>query len=200
MNTRFKLILTAIFLTAVTGMFIPACTAPEKPAAGMSHEEMVERGKYLVTICGCNDCHSPKMMTAEGPVPDPARLLSGHPENEKLAKLDTTEISPGKWNLGSSGLTAWAGGWGISFAANLTPDSLTGTGAWTEETFIKILRSGKFMGVDAGRPIMPPMPWQMIGQMTDDDLKSVFAYLKSLSPVKNAVHGYIPPNEIASMK
>ena len=162
----------------------------------MTAEQMVERGRYLVNIGGCNDCHSPKLMTPQGPVPDETRLLSGHPQDEALPEIDTSEISPGKWYLGASDLTAWVGPWGISFPVNLTPDSATGTGAWTEELFIKILRSGKFMGVDAGRPIMPPMPWQSIGQLKDEDLKSIFAYLKSLKPIRNVVPAYVPPNEI----
>jgi len=167
---------------------------PEKTE--MTLDEKLKRGKYLVTIGSCDDCHTPKIMTPEGPVSDTTKLLSGSPSDMKLPKIDQSEITPGKWYLGSSDLTAWVGPWGVSFAANLTPDSATGSGAWSEELFIKMLRTGKFMGVDAGRPIMPPMPWQTIGQMTDEDLKCVFAYLQSLPPIKNSVHAYVPPNEI----
>ena len=88
-------------------------------------------------------------------------------------------------------LTAWVGPWGTSFARNLTPDKETGLGSWTEEMFIKALRTGKDMG--EGRPILPPMPWEDFGKSTDSDLKAVFAYLKSLKPVKNAVHDPILP-------
>ena len=165
----------------------------------MTRQEMVEHGKYLVLIGGCNDCHSPKIMTPQGPIPDTTRLLSGSPSDMKLPPIDPSEITPGKWYLGSSDLTAWVGPWGISYAANLTPDSLTGSGSWSEELFIKILRTGKFMGIETGRPIMPPMPWQFIGQMTDDDLKCVLAYLHSIKPIKNTVNTYVPPNEIASL-
>jgi len=172
--------------------------ADQKPA--MTKEQMVERGKYLTTIGVCNDCHSPKIMTKDGPVADNSRLLSGSPADMKLPPIHTDEITPGKWYLGSADLTAWVGPWGISYAANLTPDSATGSGTWTEELFIKILRSGKFMGIESGRPLMPPMPWNYINQMTDDDLKSVLAYLKSLPPIKNSVHAYVPPNELASVQ
>jgi hypothetical protein len=51
--------------------------------------------------------------------------------------------------------------------------------------FIKALRTGKHLG--ASRPILPPMPWQSISTMTDDDLKAVFAYLRSIPPVVNRV-------------
>jgi hypothetical protein len=44
-----------------------------------------------------------------------------------------------------------------------------------------------------GRPILPPMPWEDIGKAKDGDLKDIFAYLQSLTPVKNAVHDPIPP-------
>lgn len=200
MKTFYKplLIISGMFLVSLSFLLSNCTSKEEKPA--LTKEQMVERGKYLTTIASCNDCHSPKIMTPQGPVVDETRLLSGSPADMKLPKIDTTEVTPGKWYLGSSDLTAWVGPWGISFAANLSPDQATGSGAWTEELFIKILRTGKFMGADAGRPIMPPMPWDFIGKMTDEDLKCIFAYLHSLPPISNSVHAYVPPNEIASMK
>jgi len=191
-------ILSCIFLVPFAAMLSGCTSQEEKPV--LTKEQMIERGRYLVNIGGCNDCHSPKIMTSEGlPIPDETRLLSGSPGNVKLPPIDSTEITPGKWYLASSDLTAWVGPWGISYAVNLTPDQATGTGAWTEELFIKILRTGKFMGADAGRPIMPPMRWQAIGKLTDEDLKSVFAYLQSLPPISNSVPAYVPPNEITAM-
>jgi len=59
--------------------------------------------------------------------------------------------------------------------------------------FIKTLRGGKFMGMS--RDILPPMPWQTIGQMTDEDLKAVFTYLKSITPIHNAVPAPLPPTQ-----
>ncbi len=55
-------------------------------------------------------------------------------------------------------MTAWAGSWGVGFIANLTPDTSTGIGEWTEETFIRTLRTGKHHGQPNGRMILPPMP------------------------------------------
>lgn len=192
------LIMSCIFLLQLTVSLIGCTSQEEKPA--LTKEQMVERGRYLVTVGGCNDCHSPKIMTPEGPIVDETRILSGSPADMKLPAIDTSEISPGKWYLGASDLTAWVGPWGISYSANLTPDSATGSGAWTEELFIKMLRTGKFMGADAGRPIMPPMPWQEFAKMTDEDLKSIFAYLRSIPAISNNVHAYVPPNEIASVQ
>jgi mono/diheme cytochrome c family protein len=103
-----------------------------KPA-GESESSQIARGKYLVAFGGCNDCHTPLKMTDKGPVPDFTRLLSGHPEQVQLPPPD---IKPGPWFAATAGMTAWAGPWGISYAANLTPDQNTGLGIWTVEMFL----------------------------------------------------------------
>lgn len=162
----------------------------------MTEAEMVAHGKYLVNLGGCNDCHSPKIFTRMGPMPDTTRLLSGHPADSKLNKIDTT-VTDSKWVYTSMDNTTWVGPWGVSFTANLTPDGPTGTGNWTADIFIKAMRTGKHMGF--GRNLLPPMPWQGIGQLKDDDLKAIFAYLHSLPPIKNQVPDPIPPNMIAQV-
>ncbi len=146
---------------------------------------LVERGKYLVTIMSCNDCHSPKKFGPQGPQPDPDRLLSGHPSDLLLPKVDTTRIGPWVWFNDQN--TAFVGPWGASFAANLTPDP-TGTGTWSEGQFRKAMREGKYKGLDKGRPLLPPMPWPSYTQLTDADLKAIFAYLRTVKPIRN-----IPP-------
>jgi hypothetical protein len=93
-------------------------------------------------------------------------------------------------------LTAWSGPWGVSFAANLTPDQNTGLGTWTEDMFVKAIRTGKHMGVS--RPILPPMPWQDIAAMSDGDLKAIYAYLRSIPPIVNHVPDPIPPTAAAN--
>ena len=153
---------------------------------------VIQRGKYLSIVGGCNDCHSPKLMTPNGPATDPARILSGHPATERLPSVPHGELGPGKWMaMTNDGLTAWVGPWGISFASNLTPDAETGIGRWTVQQFIQTLRTGKHLGGD--RPILPPMPTEELAAMTDADLKALFSYLKSLQPVKNLVPAPIPP-------
>ena len=179
----FGLVLLA---TIVLTLVLPSCTTTSKEPS------LVERGKYLVMAGSCNDCHSPKIFTAMGPVVDTTRLLSGHPANSPLPEIPKGVIGPTQWGaLTTNDLTAWAGPWGVSFAYNLTPDMKTGLGGWTEDLFIQTLRKGKFMG--ASRDILPPMPWQTIGQMSDDDLKAIFAYLKSLPPIENPIPPPIPP-------
>lgn len=141
---------------------------------------------------GCHDCHTPKKMGPNGPELDTTRLLSGHPEDVKVASAYAP--APGSlWTAATNdSLTAWSGPWGISFAANLTPDTTTGlrSGVWTEELFMKAMRSGQHMGT--ARPILPPMPWQDLAKLTDADLKAIWVYLGSIPAVVNHVPDPIP--------
>jgi hypothetical protein len=197
------LLLSSIAAAAIAGIVILGTGCKPKVAeastAVMTSDQMVEHGKYLVMVGGCNDCHSPKIMTQMGPVVDTNNLLSGSPDGMHLAYIDSNSITPGKWYLSSADLTGWVGPWGISYSANLTPDSTTGIGGWTDEMFIKVIRSGKYMGIESGRPIMPPMPWEAVAKMTDQDLKCIYAYLRSIKPVKNRVHDYVPPQGVMAM-
>ncbi|MER3497717.1 MAG: diheme cytochrome c-553 [Chitinophagaceae bacterium] len=165
----------------------------------MSHEEMVALGKYIITTGGCDDCHSPKIMTQQGLMPDTTKRFSGSPQGMQLPPIDSKSLQPGNWISLSSDITAFVGPWGISYAVNLTPDSATGIGAWSEENFIKALRTGKHLGQENGRPILPPMPWHGIGQKNDQDLKAMFAYLKSLPPIKNQVPSPVAPPDVGRM-
>ncbi len=150
-------------------------------------ESPVQRGEYLSNILGCDDCHTPKNMTPQGPVPDMARRFMGHPAEEPFAADDMKkQISERFVAVFSPGMTAAAGPWGITYAANITPDD-TGIGTWTEAQFIKAIREGKSKGMDGTRPILPPMPWPGYAKMTDDDLKALFAYMKTMKPIKNVV-------------
>jgi len=172
-------------LTAVMGMAIIAPSITTEV-----NRSRVERGRYLVTVGGCNDCHTPLKMGPKGPEPDMDRMLSGHPEAFPV----TSGINPvsDRWMMASAASgTAFSGPWGVSFTANLTPDVNTGLGIWTEDMFIKTLRTGRHMGVS--REILPPMPWFNYGQMTDNDLKSVYAFLRTIRPVHNRVPEPLAP-------
>ena len=156
------------------------------PAAG----DEIARGKYLVTTSGCHDCHTPLKMTPQGPAPDMERMLSGHPES--LQMPPAPKLPEGPWQLSAAGtLTAWSGPWGVSFTANLTPDPETGLGKWTLKNFSDAIRTGRHQG--RGRPILPPMPWPMYRNWTDEDLAAVFAYLQSIPPISNRVPEPLPP-------
>ena len=150
----------------------------------------IARGQYLVTVGGCNDCHTPFKMGPAGPEPDMSRMLSGHPEEFVITA--PAALTSEQWMVASTPTnTAHSGPWGVSFTANLTPDQNTGLGIWTEEMFIKALRTGRHMGVS--REILPPMPWFNYGKMTDEDLQAVYAYLRSIPAIHNRVPDPIPP-------
>jgi cytochrome c553 len=164
-------------------------------------ENPVARGKYLVTVAACHDCHSPKVFGPHGePMPDTTRLLSGHPEIMPSPSWEPVDLQQ-RNNAASTNsmMTAWAGPWGVSFTANLTPDTSTGIGEWTEETFIRAIRTGKHQGYSNGRDILPPMPWFVYRNFTDQDLKAIWAYLRSIPPVKNQVPLPVPPGAPLSM-
>ncbi len=177
-------------LISLTGIMLAACSKEPAP-----NQSAIERGKYLVTFGGCHDCHTPKIPGANGvPVLDTTKLLAGHPENTPAPSWSPEEIERKGVVASTNGsLTAWAGPWGVSFAINLTPDKATGIGEWSEGNFIQMVRTGKHQGQPNGRDILPPMPWFNMKDLTDADLKAVWAYLKSLPPVKNQVPLPIAP-------
>jgi mono/diheme cytochrome c family protein len=148
-------------------------------------------GEHIVKVSGCNDCHTPKKMTLQGPDDDTTLLLSGHPEKMPPPDVDRKAMEK-KGLTVTSTLTAWVGPWGISYAANLTSDA-TGIGNWQESNFITAIRDGKYKGIAGSRNLLPPMPWQWYRYMSDDELKAVFAYLKSTKPVRNVVPAAEPP-------
>lgn len=154
-------------------------------------EDPVQRGAYLVSVIGCADCHTPKKMTEQGPVPDMDKYMMGFDGSRPMAAVpDGVPIGP--WVLFNGELTAAVGPWGTSFAGNITPHE-TGIGTWTFEQFRKVMKEGKYKGMDQGRPIMPPMPVEAYKNFTDEDLQAIFAYLKSIEPIENVVPGYQPP-------
>lgn len=153
---------------------------------------LVERGAYLVETMACNDCHTPWKMGPKGPEPDLSRALTGHPSD--LVMPPPPALPPGPWLwMGAATNTAFAGPWGVSFAANLTPDKETGLGEWTYEMFIATMKTGRHQG--KGRPVLPPMPTQIIAATTEQDSRAIFTYLQSLAPVRNRVPTPIDPPE-----
>lgn len=155
-----------------------------------ARDTSAKRGGYLVTIMGCNDCHSPRIMGAHGPEPDPLRILSGYPSHIPVKVPDLKHLQPGSAVFDPTG-TAITGPWGTSFAANLTSDG-TGIGNWSLAQFKNAFSHGKFMGIDEERTLLPPMPWQNYTHIEEADLKAIFAYLKSTVPVRNNVPAFIP--------
>lgn len=183
-----------IIVSCHTGTKEEQVSAAAAPVA-VDSADLVKRGGYLVAIGGCNDCHSPKMMTAQGPAPDASRLLSGYDSSRPFEGFDKATALSGKTVVFNIESTAAAGPWGISYAANLTPDD-TGIGSWTFDQFRKAMKEGKWKGLDDTRPLLPPMPWQNFGDVADADLEAMFAYLKSLKPVNNPIPAPVPPDAL----
>lgn len=186
-------IITAI-VVACNSATDSTTTAEAKEQPATSATDPISRGKYLVSIAGCNDCHTPKIMTQKGPAFDTSRALSGHPANSTLPPITKSD-----WILMAPDITAFVGPWGISYTANLTSDSATGIGAWTESNFVNAIRTGKHLGNPNERNILPPMPWEVVALMTDEDLKAVYAYLQSTTPINNKVPLPVAPPDVAKM-
>jgi hypothetical protein len=185
-----KRIVTVLIAAGVLAVAAAAVTAGRTGTPATADRALVvARGEYLVKIMGCNDCHTPLKMGPQGPEPDLARFLSGHPE--QVGAMPAVPPRGGWLWSGAATNTAFTGPWGVSYAANLTPDQNTGLGIWTEEMFMKAIRTGRHMGTS--REILPPMPWPAFRNATDDDLRALYAYLRSIKPVTNHVPDVQPP-------
>src|SRR6516225_10843792 len=107
----------------------------------------VERGKYLVNIAGCNDCHTPGYFMGK---PDMARFLGGSEVGFEIPGL------------------------GVFHGPNLTPDKETGLGGWTDAQIVTAMTTGKRPD---GRELAPIMPWRAFANFTNEDVSSIVAFL-----------------------
>lgn len=167
--------------------------AQQPQTSTMTAEQMVQRGEYIVNLGGCHDCHSPKEMGPKGPEIIKDRMLSGYPSERPVMQGDPEVLKQG-WVLFVPDLTSASGPWGVSFSANITSDQ-TGIGNWTEENFMRALKEGKFKGLANSRELLPPMPWQNFANVTDEDIRALFLYLKSTPAVNNVVPAAILANQ-----
>jgi hypothetical protein len=186
-----KAIITILILTGFVWA-INSCTSTQQTDSASakvapSKDSLIKRGAYLVNAMGCNDCHSPKKMGPHGPYVDTAMALSGFHQGAPEPIITADQLKYGM-AVFAPDMTAVAGPWGTTYAANITSDA-TGIGNWKEEQFINALRHGKYKGLDGERMIMPPMPWEEFARLNDNDLKSIFYFLKATKPVKN-----VPPD------
>jgi hypothetical protein len=193
-----KVVRISVMLLTSVALLLTGCRNNTKTAIPESTElsatQIVQKGEYLVTIMGCNDCHSPKEMGPQGPAVIADLKLSGYPAARPYQKVNPDLIKQG-WILFNADLTAAAGPWGVSFAANLTSDQ-TGIGNWTEENFKRALKEGRYKGLEGFRMLLPPMPWANFISISDDDIKAIFQYLKSTNPVINIVPMPIGPDQV----
>ena len=189
------LILSAI--TAIISFAMIACTntsAKNDTPVVISQDSLIKRGNYLVNSIGCDDCHSPKKFGPNGPELDMDHRFGGHLASAPTGKANTSVMKDG-WVLFAMDLTSAVGPWGQSYSANISSDE-TGIGNWSEEQFLRALREGKSKGMKEGRPLLPPMPWFAYKNMSDTDLKAIFAFLKTTKPVHNVVPGPKSLNEL----
>jgi len=135
------------------------------PAATHAAGPVAERGKYLVNVAGCGDCHTPGGLLGK---PDVTRALGGSEVGFEL---------PGA---------------GVFYGPNLTPDKETGLGNWTRWQIVNAIRLGKRPD---GRRLAPVMPWPGFAHLTDSDAMAIATYLTTLPPVKNKVPGPFGPDE-----
>lgn len=184
---RNKILFIGTVAVIATGILI-ACTdtsAEKKEKRPLTEAELVKRGEYLVNAVGCDDCHSPKTPGPNGFEVIEDLRFSGYPSERALMKVDTNSIKTG-WSMFGTDFTSTVGQWGMSFAANITSDA-TGIGNWTEQQFFKAIREGKYKGLDNSRPLLPPMPWFVYRNFSDEDIRAIYHYLKTTKPVENVV-------------
>lgn len=178
-------VLGLIAAVAVVGGLLAGCVQQPDPIA---------QGRKLAMIGGCGDCHTPKNFAPGAPpMQDSTRMFSGHPTTEPQPAWSPDDMQRAVAATTNGMLTAWAGPWGVSFAANITPDTTTGIGEWTEESFILAMRTGKHQGFSSSRNILPPMPWENLKGLSDQELRALWLYLRSIPPVRNEVPLPIPP-------
>ncbi len=184
-------VLRGVVMWSLVGVSLCLSLSCKSSSEKTGAEDRVQRGAYLISILACDDCHSPKVFTEQGPQPDPELRMSGHHGGTDLAAVPDGMIGPDRWGaLTTNDMTVWVGPWGTTFAINLTPHP-DGLGLWTEDQFVHAIRTGRHLGV--GRPILPPMPWPAYAHLSDEDLRAIFAYLRTLPPVANVVPQPLPP-------
>jgi mono/diheme cytochrome c family protein len=139
---------------ALTTIALSAWGKSQAPA-----QEQIGRGRYLVTVGLCTDCHTPGYFFGK---PDDKRFLGGSEVGFEVPDL------------------------GVFHGPNLTPDKETGLGNWSSEQIVTAFQTG--VRPD-GRILAPIMPWKAFGKLTNADAMAIAAYLKSIPPVKNKVPG-----------
>ena len=156
-----------LMLSATLGAALAAFAPLLSPAS--ADDAQIARGRYLVVISGCSDCHTPGALLGK---PDMNRYLGGS---------DVGFSIPGA---------------GIFVGQNITPDKETGIGSWTSDQIVTSLRTGK---TPEGRDLFPVMPWPALSHLTDEDAQAIAAFLKSIPAVDHKNAGPIGPNEKATV-
>ncbi|HEV8479875.1 MAG TPA: c-type cytochrome [Candidatus Eisenbacteria bacterium] len=162
-----RMIPAAVIAAPLIALALASCSRPasQETTTQPAAEDSIARGRYLVAVAGCNDCHTPGYFYN---APDTTRLLSG------------SEVG-------------WMGPWGVSYARNITPDDSTGIGTWTADQIVTAIRTGQ--RPDGSHILLPPMPWPDFSHLTDKDAYAIAAYLKSIPPVRHVAPAIVPPGK-----
>ena len=150
--TAEKILLLALCLCVVLLKSTPA-VAEELDGS------MEARGKYLIEIGGCNDCHTGGFAASGGAIPE------------------------SEWLLGDS--LGFRGPWGTTYPLNL-------------REYVAKLSEDQWVNASRVLRTRPPMPWWALNAMTEDDLRAVFRYIKTLDLVKSEIPSYVPPDQTPS--
>src|SRR5262245_42140427 len=157
---------STIFALTVLALVTSGCDgSTQTGTTSGAAQDPVERGRYLVAIAACSDCHTPGSLLG---MPDMNRFLGGSEVGFELPNLGTFH------------------------PPNLTPDAETGLGNWTEAQIATAITTGTR---PAGRPLEPVMPWMHYANMRPEDSMAIAAYLKTLPGVMNKVPGPFGPNQ-----
>ena len=164
--------LTNLLLLFAIGLVFPI----SRSAMAQTQEEVLSRGRYIVTaIQGCA-CHTPR-----------------NPDGTYNTNLYFAGAPSDPPSVGHPATVGWTTRrWKKVYARNITPDPEAGIGKWTEADFIAAMKSGR---TPDGRILDPVMPWPRFQVITDMDLKAIWAYLRTLKPIGNKV-----PENIAADK
>ncbi|TGQ30605.1 MULTISPECIES: cytochrome c [unclassified Mesorhizobium] len=157
-----------MFRTQVRLAFLTASVVAFASVSAKADGAQIKRGEYLVTIGGCNDCHTPGYFFGK---PDMSRFLGGSDVGFEIPGL------------------------GVFVGRNITPDKKTGIGSWTPEQIVTTIQTGERPD---GRILAPIMPWHAFAHLTADDAMAIAAFLQSVKSVDNEVPEPFKPGEKVS--
>ncbi|HYC39734.1 MAG TPA: c-type cytochrome [Chitinophagaceae bacterium] len=162
---RKLLVFSAIAALIAAGTYFAACSnRTETSTTGKedSAKTMLARGEYLLTsVVPCLDCHSTRDFNKySGPVVPGTEGMGGYAFDQKLGVP------------------------GVVYAKNITPDPETGIGTWTDDDLMKAMVKGISK---TGDTLFPIMPYVNFSRMSEYDLKSIIAYIRTLKPIRNKV-------------
>ena len=120
-----------------------------------SLQSKIDRGRYVVRIAGCNDCHTPGYLQTEGSVPE------------------------SDWLIGDT--LGWRGPWGTTYPSNL-------------RLYMQEMSEDDWVAKAHALKTLPPMPWFAVNSMNEEDLRSVYQFIRSLGPKGEKVPAYVAPD------